>query len=46
MVDALEAERASKGEATRRGSADFVCDAPPEPAQPKSHKIVTDEPAP
>jgi hypothetical protein len=36
MIDALEAERASKGEIVRINETDFVCDEPAEPQKPKS----------
>lgn len=45
MVDALEAERAAKGDVARTGESDFVCDAPAEPV-PHSSETITDERTP
>ena len=46
MIDALEAERAAKGEVPRSSDAEFVCDVLPEWPKPKSGEIVTDEQKP
>ncbi|HXX09763.1 MAG TPA: hypothetical protein VEJ43_17040 [Pseudolabrys sp.] len=44
MIDALEAERAAKGDVTR-GQSDFACDAPSGPV-PHPSETVTDERTP
>jgi len=45
MIDALDAERAAKGDVTRAGESDFACDAPIE-AVPHSSETITDERTP
>jgi hypothetical protein len=44
MIDALEAERTSQGEAARVNEAKFMCDAPVEPTKPD--QTITDERTP
>jgi hypothetical protein len=46
MVDALEAERAAKGETASVKEPGFVCDAPTEPSERKTSEAIVDEPAP
>jgi len=46
MIDALDAERAAKGDVARAGEADFVCEAPAEPPGQKPSGIITDERTP
>jgi hypothetical protein len=46
MIDALDAERAARSEATRVNEAGFVCDAPTEPSEHRTSETVVDEPAP
>jgi len=46
MIDAVEAERAARSEATRVNEAGFVCDAPTEPSEHRTSETVVDEPAP
>jgi hypothetical protein len=45
MIDALDAQRAAKGDVARAGESDFVCDAPAEPV-PNSSEKITDERTP
>ena len=46
LIDALEAERAAKGETARVNEPGFVCDAPTEPSKRKTSETIVDEPAP
>jgi hypothetical protein len=46
MVDALEAERAARGESASVKEAGFVCDAPTQPPERQSGGTVTDEQTP
>ena len=46
MIDALEADRAAKSEATRVNEAGFVCDAPSEPSRRNMSETIADERAP
>jgi hypothetical protein len=45
VIDALEAERAAKGDVARAGESDFVCETPTEPL-PHSNETITDERTP